>query len=253
MEQRKRARRIDPHEVDWRLVGIVTLVTLVLVGWYAFATSSGDDDEVATQSTLPEVTTTSAGEPGEPDEPEGPNPVAGPNPAAGNQDGDAGDDGPPTTNPASVAPSTTTTTAPPPPTTQPPIQMVPENQPQPGVTHTVRGTLVIDAVHTIPPGATCGGQGERYQDFQVGQTVVLSDANGFTVGQGQLDSCTWDSTTPCPECGPGYQTGRPQFTLTVDGVPEVDTYVTRVAWAAWQPVSLADMRARDWTLGLTMA
>ena len=251
MEQRKRSRRIDPHEVDWRLVGIVTLVTLVIVGWYAFATSSGDDDDVSTGTTLPEVTTTTAGPQ------QGPNPVSGPNPVAGPNEGDDGDgdgdDGPPTTNPASVAPSTTTTAPPPTTTTAPPIQMVPEGAPQPGITHNVRGTLLIDAPHTIAPGATCGGQGQRYQDFQVGQTVILTDANGATVGQGVLESCAWDGTAPCPECGPGYETGRPMFTMSVPGVPEVDTYITRVAWAAWQPVSLADMRARDWTLGLTMA
>ena len=49
------------------------------------------------------------------------------------------------------------------------------------------------------------------------------------------------------------QTGRPQFTYSVGGVPEVASYVTWVAWAVWQPVSIEDMRARDWVLGLTMA
>jgi hypothetical protein len=238
----KPRRRVDPREVDWRLVGIVTLVTLVLVGWYAFATSSGDDDNVSTGTTLPDVATSTTAGP----QP-GPGPVSGPNPAAGP------DPATPTTNPASVAPPTTTTTTTAPPPTQPPIQNVPEDQPQPGVTHTVRGTLLIDAPHTIAPGAPCGGQGQRYQDFQVGQVVVLTDANGTTIGQGTLETCTWDGTTACPSCGPGYETGRPQFTYTVGGVPEVASYVTRVAWAVWQPVPIEDMRARDWVLGLTMA
>ena len=248
MEQRKPRRRVDPREVDWRLVGIVTLVTLILVGWYAFATSSGDDDEVSTGTTLPDVTTTST----EPGPQQGPNPVSGPNPAAGPNTTAEPDPSSPTTNPASVTTSTTTTTTTPP-TTQPPIENVPPGGPQPGVSHTVRGTLLIDAPHTIAPGAQCGGQGQRYQDFQVGQTVVITDARGTTLGQGTLESCAWDGTTACPSCGPGYETGRPQFTYTVLSVPEVDSYVMRVAWAVWQPVPIADMRARDWTLGLTMA
>jgi hypothetical protein len=243
----KPRRRVDPREVDWRLVGIVTLVTLLLVGWYAFATSSGGDDEVSTGTTLPDVTTTAAGPQ------QGPNQVSGPNPAAGPTTTAGPGQGTPTTNPASVPPSTVPTTTTAPPTTQPPIQNVPENAPQPGVTHTVQGTLLIDSPHTIAPGTPCGGQGPRYQDFQVGQTVVLTDANGSTVGQGTLDSCTWDGTTACPSCGPGYETGRPQFTYSVSSVPEVASYVTHIAWAVWQPVPLEEMRARDWVLGLTMA
>jgi hypothetical protein len=117
-------------------------------------------------------------------------------------------------------------------------------------THTVVGTLLVDAYTDASAGRVCGGTG-RFSDFQVGQIVTVTDGTGATVAQGTLVSCSWSElqgqfNVPGQ---PNYTRAKALFQFSVTRVPEAETLAFRVSWKQWAPpFALSQMIVSNWTI-----
>lgn len=117
-------------------------------------------------------------------------------------------------------------------------------------THTVSGTLLVDAYTDASVGRVCGGTG-RFSDFQVGQIVTVTDGTGVTVAQGTLVSCRWTQmqgqfNVPGQ---PDYTQAKALFQFSIPRVPEAETLVFRVSWKQWvPPFTLSQMIASNWSV-----
>jgi hypothetical protein len=134
-------------------------------------------------------------------------------------------------------------------TSTPPKATVPTTS-LPKPTHTVVGTLLVDAYTDASAGRVCGGTG-RFSDFQVGQIVTVTDGTGVTVGQGTLVSCSWSEmqgqfNVPGQ---PNYTQAKALFQFSVTRVPEAETLAFRVSWKQWAPAfTLSQMIASNWSV-----
>ena len=141
-----------------------------------------------------------------------------------------------TTRPTTTASTTTSSTT----TTRPATTTTTTRG---GPTHTVTGTLLVDDRGAVADG--CGGSG-RFASFQNGQSIVLTNAAGVVVGQGVLSSCRF---TDYRFTG-GVLTAKPEFSFRIPGVPEIASYIPRVASTTWPAVSLNTLRNSGWNLDL---
>jgi hypothetical protein len=91
----------------------------------------------------------------------------------------------------------------------------------------------------------CGGSG-RFASFQNGQSIVLTGPAGQIVGQGVLTGCRWTDF----RFTSGSLTAKPEFSFTMSGVIEVNSYIPRVASTTWPAVALNTIRNAGWTLDL---
>lgn len=168
-------------------------------------------------------------------------------PAGGTPDGDAGGAAVATTQPP--APSASSTPRGTSPDTSPPAPTVATTTTAaPRLTHTLAGTLLVDE-RFDKSGRPCGGYG-RFSDFQVGQVMSVKDQSGQLLSEGRLETCTWVENQECFNCPgqPNYSTGKPEFTFSVSSVPESSSYIVRVSWKEWTPISHAEMEASNWRI-----
>jgi hypothetical protein len=91
----------------------------------------------------------------------------------------------------------------------------------------------------------CGGSG-RFAPFRNGHSIVLTGPSGEVVGQGVLTDCRWIDWLDTS----GGLTAKPEFSFTMSGVVEVNSYTPQVAWMTWSAVTLDAIRATGWTLDL---
>ena len=74
----------------------------------------------------------------------------------------------------------------------------------------------------------------------------MTGPSGQVVGQGVLTSCRWTDW----RFTSGGLTAKPEFSFTMSGVVEVDSYTPQLAWKTWPAVSLNAIDSAGWTLDL---
>ncbi len=119
--------------------------------------------------------------------------------------------------------------------------------------HDLAGTLFVDSYVDLSLVPACGGKGE-FSGFQTGAEVAVTDGTGQVLATGTLGGCRWMEGQGCAEC-PGdaaFERAKPLFDFEVPELPEAPTYVFRVNWKAWPPISLSDLQATVWTVDLTV-
>jgi hypothetical protein len=111
--------------------------------------------------------------------------------------------------------------------------------------HTIKGTFaLIDTTgNALFPsitstGGVCQGSG-GYGDISPGISVVIKDGDGKTLATTQLGSGSGGST-------------RCDFAFDLENVPEVAFYSIEISHRGALSYSLADMKAMDWSLDLTL-
>jgi hypothetical protein len=108
-----------------------------------------------------------------------------------------------------------------------------------GPTHTVELTLsIIGYDHILGAGSTCSGRA-GYDDLQLGAAVTVFDQDGRVIANGSITSAK-PTTETC------------DLSATIENVPEVDFYLFQVSHRDGPTFSLAEMKAADWRVMLSI-